>query len=73
MAHLQFADAIAAIEQGTDEVDCVKRRSIQGLVDEDDLAFFEVEHDYLSSEFSTCSGTLNICESKVPEPVEGSF
>ena len=44
MAHLQLADAIATVEQGTDEVDRVERRPVQGLVDEDDLAVFKVEH-----------------------------
>lgn len=44
MAHFQLADAVAAVHQRADKVDRVERRPVQGFVDEDDLAFFEIEH-----------------------------
>jgi hypothetical protein len=44
MADFQLTDTITTVDQRTDEVDRVKRRPVQGLVDEDDFAFFEIKH-----------------------------
>ena len=44
MTDLQLADAVAAVQQGTNEVDRIERRPVKRFVDEYNLAFFEMEH-----------------------------